>query len=369
MKLTTKKICFFNTTKAWGGGEKWHFDMASHLHETGYDVVVFTNKKSVLARKLENTTIPTINIKITNLSFLNPFKILYLKKIFELHKIEFIIINLSADLKIAGIAAKLAKIEHIIYRRGSAIAIRNNFLNRYIFKNIVTNVLANSEETKKTINQNYPKMFDINKIAVIYNGIDIQKWDINSFKTLYQRRNDEIILGNAGRLEYQKNQKALIKIAKILKTENVNFTLLIAGEGRMKNELIQLSINEGVEDKIVFLEFVENIKDFMESIDIFLLTSFWEGFGFVLAEAMASKKSIIAFAVSSNPELVIDNYNGNLVAVNDISDFAVQTKNLILNKEVINKYGEAGRKLLEEKFDINICRQKFITYLEQLISK
>jgi glycosyltransferase involved in cell wall biosynthesis len=365
----SSKICFFNSTKSWGGGEKWHFEMAVFLHNKGFNVVVFANLNSELFRKVSKTEIRVIPVKVGNLSFLNFFKILKLRRIFQLEKINTILMNLSADVKFAGKSAKLAGIKNIVYRRGSAIPIKNTFLNRYIFKNLITDILANSEETKKTINQNNNELFPENKITVIYNGIDLEKYDKTETKQIYQRHGNEVVIGNAGRLEYQKNQKDLIYIAKYLKMQSINFKIVIAGSGRLKNELKQLSVKEHVEEKILFLDFVDNIKSFMESIDIFVLTSFWEGFGYVLVEAMASKKPVVAYKISSNPEIIRENYSGFLIEYPDKEKFAERIKFLYENSEKRKDFGDMGRKIVEDKFQFSKCTEEVEKYLEFLAKK
>ncbi len=142
--MKKKTVCFFNTCKNWGGGEKWHFDISTRLSDKGYDVIVVTNKRSELCSRIKKWSLRLYAIKISNLSFLNIFKVLKVYKILKNEKIKTIILNLPSDLKVAGVAAKLAGIEKIIYRRGSAIPIKDSFLNRFLFKHIITGVVANS---------------------------------------------------------------------------------------------------------------------------------------------------------------------------------------------------------------------------------
>ena len=152
-------ICFFNTSKTWGGGEKWHYDMAFGIDSSKFNRFVVSGKQSELADRLQKIKMPHIDIGISNLSFLNPFKI---RKIFNFLKsrhIDTIIINLSEDLKIAGPAAKLAGVKNIIYRRGSAIPITNSVFNRFLFRYILTGIIANSQQTKNTILQNNYALF------------------------------------------------------------------------------------------------------------------------------------------------------------------------------------------------------------------
>ncbi len=79
--------------------------------------------------------------------------------------------NLSADMKVAGMAAKLAGVKRIIYRHGSAIPTRNSLINRFLFRKVFDKVLANSFETKRTILANNASLIDPSKIRVIYNAL------------------------------------------------------------------------------------------------------------------------------------------------------------------------------------------------------
>ncbi len=362
--MKNKAICFFNSTKAWGGGEKWHYEISSGLFSKGYSTLVITNKRSELFNRVKHTGQKVYPVKISNLSFLNPFKILLLRKLFKKEKIRIIIINLSADLKVAGIAAKLAGINRIIYRRGSAIPIKNRWLNRFIFKNITTDVIANSEDTKKTILQNNPNLFPNSKIRVIYNGINIRNYDLNIKEKQYKRNNDEIIIGNIGRLVHQKGQKILIDIASELSNNNINFKLLIGGDGPLKKELVSYAEKLNIAEKIIFLGFIEEISFFMNSIDIFVLTSLWEGFGYVITEAMLYRKPVVAFNISSNPEIIEDSKTGFLVKFNNIHDFIEKLSILIKDKNLRSEFGEQGHINVKKFFDIDRAIKEVENFLD-----
>jgi glycosyltransferase involved in cell wall biosynthesis len=354
-------ICFFNTAVAWGGGEKWHFETSSYLHQKGYEVLVFAHPKSALLKKLKETSIPNIPITISNLSFLNPFKRNRLKKELHKHHIDTIVMNLSRDVKIAGPCAKSAGVKRIIYRRGSAIPIKNTFLNRHYFKNVLTDVLANSDATKKTVLENNFSLFPKEKIRVIYNGISIPN---ESSDDRPKTGNSQVFtLINLGRLEAQKNQSFLIDLAKELKERNMSFKLIIGGDGRLKttlkNKINELKVNDVVE----LAGFIESPFDFMKKGDVFVLPSLWEGFGYVLAEAAISKKPIIAFNTSSNPELVINGETGLLVAQNNLKGFANAVEKLYRNSKMVMAMGERGAQHIKSNFDKKINLKKIETYL------
>ena len=183
-------------------------------------------------------------------------------------------------------------------------------------------------------------------------------------KLIQTNSNEEIILGNAGRLDTQKAQKYLIDIAKMLKVRNRKFKIKIAGEGKLRDELMQYSKEQGVEDVVIFSGFVKNIRSFMESIDIFLLTSQWEGFGYVIVEAMASKKPVIAFDLSSNPEIISNEKTGFLVENKKIDTFVEKIEILADDKKLQQQFGNAGRKKVEELFEINTTMKNIIKLIK-----
>ncbi len=356
-------ICFFNTTKAWGGGEKWHFDMASMLHERGYDVLCIVDPGSAFAEKLKSTSLPYITANVRKMSFLNGFKINRLATVFKKWKVSVVILNLSSDLKTGGLAARRAGVPNIIYRRGSAIPIRNSMLNRYLLKEVVTHIIANSEETKRTILYNNPGIFDKDKIRVIYNGIDLHKYDKQKVNVTYKKQgSNALVIGNAGRMVKQKGQKMLIDIAIGLEKRNIDFKLLIAGDGKLRDQLEEYAKRENVIDRIDFLGFVKDVKSFMNALDIFLLTSLWEGFGYVLTEAMAASKPVVAFDNSSNPEIVDDEETGFLIKPYDIDAF-VEKIIYLQDSTIRNKMGMEGRNRVEKYFTI----EKTLDNLEKMI--
>ncbi len=359
-----KAICFFNSTKAWGGGEKWHFDMARKLYEEGYDVLFVAGKGSVLISKLLKTNIPHYMYKIGNLSFLNFFLIRELKTFFRKHGVGTVIMNLSIDVKVAGVAAKKAGVQNIIYRRGSAIPIKNKFYNRYLFSHIITEIIANSEATKSTILQNNSKLFPEEKIKVIYNGLDFSKRKEKEPSPVYLREKDEIVLGNAGRMVFQKGHEYLIDVAVKLKSMKIRFKLLLAGTGPMESKIRELVRQNNLTQEVEFLGFVEDVGSFMRSIDIFLLTSRWEGFGFVIAEAMAESKPVVAFDISSNPELVVDNFNGYLSPPFDIDIFTDKTLELIRSEKLRKEFGKNGQAMAYEKFSFEKAVTELKNFLE-----
>lgn len=356
-------ICFFNSTKTWGGGEKWHYEMAMYLHAKGYKVLVIVSPESQLSKRLQTKNIPQEKIKISNFSYLNPRKINKVASFYKKHSVYSVIMNSSEDMKLGGLAAKKVELNRVIYRRGSAIPIKNSVINRFFFKKVLTEVLTNSEATKKTINSKNPYLFPKDKITVIPNGIDVNIFDKLDGEKLYTKEDSELLLGNLGRMVFQKNQKFLIEVALELKSRNTNFKILLGGIGRLEKSIKEKIKSHKLEKEIILLGFIDNPKSFMDTIDVFLLPSIWEGFGYVLAEAMLCEKPVIAFDISSNSQLVESDVNGFLVPFNDVKCFCDKIE--ILNKDLskTKEMGLSGRNKIQKEFDSEIIYKKVEEYL------
>lgn len=355
---TPQNICFFNTTQFWGGGEKWHFEAAELMSKTENTTFFVCDGKGELAKKLKGKDISQFHIRVNNRSFLNPLKANQLARFFEKNNIDVVIFNSPKDLKIGGKAAKKAGVPKIVYRRGIAVEVKKSKRNENLFKNVVTHFIFNSEATKSLLTKNFDGVLEGKKSAVIYNAIEFK--EIQQQPTINQR----IVIGNAGRLVEQKGQHYLIEIAKGLKERGLDFEILIAGDGPLYDSLKQEITKNNLANQVKLLGFISDMTPFMNQADIFVSTALWEGFGFVLAEAMAVKKPVLGFDLSSNPELIKDGENGFLIPTKSITTF-VEKLLLLMNDEQLRKQmGENAFVFAKENFEKQQQFKKLQAFIE-----
>lgn len=339
--------------------------MGKRLREKGYSVFFVVHKKSTLVRKVREVNLPHAALFINNYSFLNWAKIQKIARIFRKQQVGSVIMNLPSDMKVAGPAARKADVKKIIYRRGTALPVHNNKYNQYLFKKIITHIITNSQATKELLLHKNSKLVNQNKFRVIYNGLDFNEFDNRPVNPVYTRQANELIIGNASRFVEQKGHKLLIEIAGKLKAHRVPYRLLLAGEGKLKNSIIKLAKKEGIYDNLLFTGFITDIKSFMASLDIFLLTSLWEGFGYVIVEAMASEKPVIAFDISSNPEIIRDGENGFLVPFRDTDTFVQKILTLYHNKQLRDQMAQEARNTVVENFNMDYM----VRQIEELVGE
>jgi glycosyltransferase involved in cell wall biosynthesis len=351
------KIFFLNTFSKWGGGEKWTFETALELHRRGYEVVIGAIPESRLYQRAQESGLKVKTIVLKNtLSAFNPFKLFSFRNYLRKEKINVLFLNLSQDLKFGAIAGKLAKVEKIIFRRGSANPIKNRWYTKLLLRDCVTGIIANSRATKETILVNTSDWLDEAKIKIIYNGLQLDeiKAEIGksgpNIREEFGIKRDEILIANIGRLSREKGHQYLMEAVKSLVNRGImNFKVIIVGGGAMENEIKDRVKDFGLEDYIIFTGFRSDIYNIMKQMDFLLHTALFEGFGFVIAEAMAVGKPVVSTDISSISEIIADGETGYLAQSKNPEDIADKVIRM-MNSDKREEMGERGRKIVEEKF-------------------
>ncbi len=132
----------------------------------------------------------------------------------------------------------------------------------------------------------------LRKYEFIPNGIDIEKFRFNDEIRKKIRKDldieDKLVIGNVGRLCYQKNQDYLLEVFAKLQSQRPDSVLLLVGDGELKAELQQKVEKLGVTDKVIFCGVTDKIEQLLWVMDIFLFPSRFEGLGIVVVEAQAA---------------------------------------------------------------------------------
>ncbi len=360
-------ICFFNTTVAWGGGEKWHLETSRYMWENGHPVLLMAHSGGELYKRARELGIPCEGIAAGNLSFLNPFKLIRLRRFMKNRGVRTLIMNLSRDVKLAGLSAKWAGIRRIIYRRGSDIPVRNSFLNRYLFGKVLSEVLVNSRATSRSLLKNNPELFPEDRITIFYNGLDFEGFDsLYASETGWTFRPEGVVhLITLGRLEQQKNHSFLLKVCRLLLDRGLDFRLHIGGEGRLRERLEAEVAALGLEKIVTLHGFINEPIPFLMGGDIFVLPSLWEGFGYVLAEAAYCELPVVAFDLSSNPEVIPHEKAGILTEAENVEAFGDAIEKLLRDPDLRKNMGKYARDYVTTTFE----RKKILAEIEAYLTQ
>lgn len=139
-------------------------------------------------------------------------------------------------------------------------------------------------------------LFKNKSFTVIDNGIFLDRYQYNLDTRNNVRKSlnvdqDTVLLGHVGGFNYQKNQAFLLKLLKKLPT---NYKLVLIGQGQLLDEVKTESNELSLNDRVIFTGSVNNVPDYLNAMDAFVLPSRFEGQPFVLIEASANGLPIIA---------------------------------------------------------------------------
>ena len=139
-----------------------------------------------------------------------------------------------------------------------------------------------------------------------------------------------------GRLTKQKNHQLLLNAFKEIFKKKKNYSLVILGDGELKNNLVSLTKKIGLENSVHFLGNVNNVYEYIRKSICVISTSLWEDPGFVMIETAASRKIIISSGCPNGPkEFIGNNEAGYIFQNNNRSDLVRQINNF-LNEPIEN---------------------------------
>ena len=131
----------------------------------------------------------------------------------------------------------------------------------------------------------------------------------------------------------------------------MRFKLIIGGAGPLEEALKESAREKALLKEVLFLGFIEEPKNFYNSADLFVLSSFWEGFGYVLAEASLCELPSVAFDLSSNAQIIQEGKTGTLVPEGDITHFADAIEKLCKNESLRIEMGRAAKRFVKDNFE------------------
>jgi len=216
-------------------------------------------------------------------------------------------------------------------------------------------IIAVSESLKQELLER--TILNKNKMAVIYNGIDVKKFDLPvsaRIRKLYGWTDKEIIIGCLGNIRPAKGYDILLQAAAKLKLQSSNIRFVIAGQGKtsLEHELYDLQKQLDVEDSVKFVGFCQEPEEFLSNIDIFLLSSISEGFSIATIQAMAAGRPVIATKCGGPEEIIQDGVTGVLIEKNNPDAIVESIQQLQQNPEVCEELVNNANKEFQQRFDM-----------------
>lgn len=173
--------------------------------------------------------------------------------------------------------------------------------------------------------------------------------DLNLFNMQKQFSDRELIIGYVGRLSKEKGVNNLLKSVKVLLSSLASLKFIIAGDGELRNDVINLS--DEFKNRISYLGWVrhDNLPQVFNMIKLLVIPSYTEGLPNVMLEAMACGTPVLATRVGAIPDIINDNITGFLLKNNNPKNIIIKI-NECLNDPNLYLISKNAQRFIEQHF-------------------
>lgn len=208
-------------------------------------------------------------------------------------------------------------------------------------------------------------MFGKKKTKILYNAINIEQFCYNEEKRNEIRKNlkidDKFVVGNVGRFAHQKNHELLIDVfAEIVKIEPES-VLLLVGEGDLIDKIRGKAKNLGIYDKVIFYGVSDEVYNLVQAMDVFALTSRFEGLGIVVVEAQAAGVPAVCSAAVPDEAGAVEGLFSKMKENDTPEEWAERILSFRGNKRK-----NVSEEIRKSGYDINDVSQNLYDYYAQI---
>lgn len=364
------RILHISSSRTFGGGERHVADLARGLAARGHEVFVALRPTNEWQHRLN--FLPQENI--IHVSIRNSFGVLSSIRIADFvrqNNIDIVHAHVARDYIPASIACLAAKDAKFVLTRHVLFSLKP--FNKFALKNLQAAIGVSD-----AVGDGLKKVFPSSKVHVIRNGLNVNRLSTDDnarlrreFREFHQIPVDASVVGTLGELRELKGQRDFVlaanEIAKSL--PNTHFVVVgkdNSGDRAFRRELRRLVKIFGMDDRFLWLDWIDDTDSFFAAIDLFVSPSHSESFGLAMLEAMAHGKAVVATETEGARELF--GKKGDLAKIKDPIALGSKIIDLLNNKPDREKAGEANRLSAGEKFSLDRMVDETEKLYKKLIS-
>ncbi|MGH7730634.1 MAG: glycosyltransferase family 4 protein [Candidatus Eiseniibacteriota bacterium] len=208
-------------------------------------------------------------------------------------------------------------------------------------------------------------------------GVDLSKFSTERAPHLEEKLARELAIDPdrklvlcVARLIPEKGVVELVEAAKLVCRARKDVVFLIAGTGPLLEKLRAMVRSSGLERQFRVLGWRNDVNALMKCADILTLPSYYmEGLPVSILEAMACGKPVVATHHKGCEDAVVDGQTGYLVPVRAVEPLAEKLVALLGDPDLRARMGQAGRRRVEQHYEIDHCTRTIVGVLENAMSR
>ena len=347
-----------------GGTETFARELSLQLHERGFkSVLCFLKEPPADVRRFLD--LPNVSLEVLeNSTDLNWEASRALSQIIRRHNPQILHLHFTGFLGVYPWLARFLSVKQVFFtdhssRPAGYVPQRAPFWKRGLARIInspISKVICVSSYGQRCLTT--LDLLPSQRHELVYNAVDLSRVTENpnaatEFKKRYAIPDDRVVIVQVSWMIPEKGIPELLEAARILVSTNPQLQFVLVGEGAYRQQFMKDAAAMGIADHLTWTGLIQDPfgEGVYEAADIVCQLSEWEElFGWMIAEAMAYGKPIVATRVGGIPELVNDGISGFLVERGDPVTAAERLNQLAADPDLRRKLGEAGRDVVKEKF-------------------
>ena len=375
--LMKTKICYVITKGNWGGAQKYVYTLATSLPKDRYDVLVIMGEGNILKEKLDHAGIRNIVLAKMGRDISAMADMKNFLKIFHIirkEKPDILHLNSPKASGLGSFVGRLLFVPKIIETiHGWTFNEERGMLNNtlvFIFSWITMilchkTIIISTKEEKQALAM---PLVGKDKIVLIRNGIEkinfkeknLARSELLSFSSrsdLEENVRNTTWFGTISELHKNKGLEYIIEAVSKIKTPVLFF---IIGEGEERKKIEELIKKFGLENKVIFLGFLDKAGEYLKAFDIFTLTSIKEGLPYTILEAGLASLPVIASNVGGIGDIIDNSTNGILTTKTRSGEITRAIEYLIANPDKAKIFGTNLKQKIEKEFSVEQMLEKTI---------
>lgn len=358
-----------------GGSERVVYDLARSLDPDKFEVFVAAFKGGVLADPLKRICKELYFIeKKSGLDFTAMFKLV---NIIKNNCIDVVNAHHYMPCFYSFLGTRVLNGKKLIYTEHSvpeveevAGCIHGKLLNWMLYR--INAVVGVSRAITEKFREKYPCHTE--KFHEILNGVDFDKFRENGardeVRSSWGLDKEHFVVGTVANFRKVKNHACLVRAAGRLKASHPQLRLFLVGTGfpgdseNSEDEIWALVHELGIQDRVVFAGYQENIPEMLSALDAFCLPSLSEGLPVSLLEAMAAGVPVIGSEVKGIVEVVKDGKTGFLFSSNSDAELSYVLKNILDSPGIAKQLVDDALMFVNDEHNIKICHEGYSRILK-----
>ncbi|MDD4939328.1 MAG: glycosyltransferase family 4 protein [Candidatus Omnitrophica bacterium] len=362
--MQTINLLYIITKLELGGAQKYLLSLTRHLDKKRFHPFLFTAKDGLLLAEALSIDNLAVKRSIWLERPINPLKDLFalieLCYFIKKNKIEFVHTHSSKAGILGRAAARLTGAKVIVHTvHGWSFNDCQPTIKRLFF--IWLERITARFTDKLIVVSEYDKQKGIDnrigadeKYALIRYGIDYAEFGEKDEKARRELgiNTGELVVGMVSCFKPQKHPQDFIKLASFVKASLPQTKFLLVGDGVLRGKIERLIRKLNLEKDVILAGWRKDISRVLSAVDVFVLTSLWEGLPISVLEAMASSKPLVTTNTGGVAEIVVEGKMGFLVAPHDMKGMSERLVALLKDEDLRARMGRNARESLNSDFTL-----------------